>query len=250
MLKGKANREVCNVQIFDYATKKPLLDFEYANTTGLSITSDNVYAMAHGARKIPFNNPLEGQITITAQVIPTKVYALYSDGVIDTTASYYSKKTITCTKQGEIDLNVSGGTVIAGTVFVFPVGEYGEKEIPGTFAEGKFTATTPTEIAQGSSYDVGFMVSRETGVQKIVLNNKRIPKDVMIQMDTLDKDTDGNLVGFRINVPKAAIQRNLELNFSSEGDPREITMTFTILEKDRDNFVELVEIEEDITVNV
>lgn len=249
MLKGKANREVCNIQILDYATKKPFMDFEYANTTGLTLNSDSVYAMAHGTRKISFNNPLEGQVTISAQVLPTKMYALYSDGVIDTTASYYNKKTIVCTTAGELPLAVTGGTVIAGTVFVYAAGEYGEKAIEGTFAEGKFTATTPTEITKDASYDVGFMVSRESGVQKITLNNKRMPKDVTIYMDTFDKDEDGNLVPFRINVLKATIQRNLELNFSSEGDPREVTLTFDILERDRDNFVELVEITEDIEVN-
>lgn len=249
MLKGKANREVCNIQILDYATKKPFMNFEYANTTGLSLSSDSVYAMAHGSRKISFSNPLEGQVTITAQVLPTKMYALYSDGVIDTTASYYNMKTIACTTDGEISLNVTNGTVIAGTVFVYAAGEYGEKAIDGTFASGKFTATNTSDIKKDTSYDVGFMVSRESGVQKITLNNKRIPKDVTIYMDTFDKDEDGNLVPFRVNVLKATIQRNLELNFSSEGDPREVTLTFDILEKDRDNFVELVEITEDIEVN-
>lgn len=250
MLKGKANREVCNIHIVDYATKKPFMYYEYANTTGLTLNSDSVYAMAHGTRKIAFNNPLEGQIAITAQVLPTKMYALYSDGVIDTEASYYNKKTVTCETDGELPLNVTGGTVIAGTVFVYANGQYGEKAIEGTYADGKFTATTTSEIVKGGSYDVGFMISRESGVQKITLNNKRVPKDVIIYMDTFDKDEDGNLVPFRINVLKATIQRNLELNFSSEGDPREVTMTFDILERDRDSFIELVEITEDINVNV
>ena len=64
-------------------------------------------------------------------------------------------------------------------------------------------------------------------------------------MDTVNKDEDGNLVPFRINVLKATIQRNFEMSFSSEGDPQSITLTFDALEKDRDNFMEFVEITED-----
>ena len=43
--------------------------------------------MAKGARKITFQNPLEGTMTIEAQVFPFEVYALFSDGVVDTSAS-------------------------------------------------------------------------------------------------------------------------------------------------------------------
>ena len=70
---GKANREVCNVVIVDYATDKPFLNFKYANTTGVDITSDSVSAMAHGAKKITFNNPLDGKLTISAQVLPLQL---------------------------------------------------------------------------------------------------------------------------------------------------------------------------------
>lgn len=246
---GKANREVCNVKILDYANKAPICDFKYANTTGLSITSDSVYAMAHGTRKIAFNNPLEGTITITAQVLPIELYALYSDGIIDTSASYYTSATIACTTAGELPLTVSSGTIVAGSIFVYPEGEYGKTPIAGTFAEGKFTATTASDIAVGNKYEVGFMISRSTGVQKITLNNSRVPKDVTICMDTFDKNESGQWVPIRINVLKATIQRNLELSFSSEGDPQEVTLTFDILEKDKDNFVEYIELTEEIEVN-
>ncbi|MBQ2396119.1 MAG: hypothetical protein II304_03625 [Bacteroidales bacterium] len=246
---GKANREVCDVQIVEYATKAPIVDFRYANTTGLSITSDSVYAMAHGTRKIAFNNPLEGQITITAQVLPYQLYAMYSDGVIDTTASYYKTATITCDTAGELPLKVSDGTIVAGTVFVYPAGEYGGTPINGTFATDKFTATTEGDLVAGTAYEVGFMLTREQGVQKITLNNSRVPKDVAIYMKTFNKDVDGNLVPFYMNVLKATIQRNLELSFTSEGDPQEVTLTFDILEKDKDNFVELIEITEEVEIN-
>ncbi len=244
MPKVKANREVCNVHIVDYATGKPILYFEYANTTGINMTSDSVYAMAHGAKKIAFNNPLENQITIEAQCVPFKLYSLYSDGIIDTSASYYVKKTVKG-EAGKLTLADEKGTIVPGSVFVYKAGEYGEKNIAGTFADGVFTPATTGDITVDGSYDVGYMLNRTSGVQKIAMNNKRVPKDVAIYMDTVNKDEDGNLVPFRINVLKATIQRNFEMSFSSEGDPQSITLTFDALEKDRDNFMEFVEITED-----
>jgi Ca2+-binding EF-hand superfamily protein len=205
--------------------------------------------MAHGTRKIAFNNPLEGQITITAQVLPIELYAMYSDGIIDTSAKYYMSETITCATAGELPLTVSSGTIVAGSVFVYKEGEYGKTPIAGTYASNKFTAETAADLVATNKYEVGFMVSRSTGVQQVTLNNNRVPKDVIITMDTFDKDEAGNWVPIRINVLKATIQRNLDLSFSSEGDPQEVTMTFDILEKDKDNFVEYIELTEEVTVN-
>ena len=246
---GKANREVCNVVIVDYATDKPFLNFKYSNTTGVDITSDSVSAMAHGAKKITFNNPLDGKLTISAQVLPLKMYAMYSDGIIDKDATYYQTATVACTTDGEIPLTVSDGTIVTGTVFVYNEGDFGNEAIEGTFASDKFTAKNSSDIKQGKSYEVGFMVSRTNGVQKITLNNKRYPRDVAIYMDTIYKDENGNYIPYRINIKKATMDRNMNLSYSSEGDPQSMDMTFNLLEKNSDEFVEIVEITDDITIN-
>lgn len=251
-LTNKANREVCNVLIVDYATNEPYMYYEEANTTGLNISSDNVYARSHGTNKIAFQNPMTGEVSITAQVVPHKLYALFSDGIIDTQAEYYVRKKITCTTQGEIPLTVTGGTIIAGTVVCYSEGHFGDKDgvQPGgmsiTYASGKIESA---DLVANSVYEVGFMVSRTTGVQVVALNNKRKPKDVKIYMDTYDKDENGNLVPYRICIEKASIKRNLDLNFSSDGDPQEVTITFDILEKNKDNFIKLIEITDEIEIN-
>jgi len=254
IMTNKANREVCNVLIVDYATNKPYMYYEAANTTGLNISSDNVFARAHGTNKIAFQDPLTGELSITAQVVPHKLYALYSDGVIDTKADYYVRQKITCTTAGELPLAITGGTIITGTVVCYPEGRFGDdfaldpagKGIQITYASNKIESA---ELTINSVYEVGFMVSRNTGVETIVLNNKRLPKDVKIYMDTFDKDENGNFIPYRICIEKASIKRNLDLSFSSDGDPQEVTIAFDIVEKDRDNFVKLIEITQEIEVN-
>jgi len=242
-----ANREVCDIDFVNYADGTPFMHYEYGNTTGLNFTSDSVYAMGHGARRVAFNNPLEGTFTLELQVAPLQLLAMYSDGTIDSDATYFVKTEVTCATAGALALAVSSGTV--SDVFVYASGDYGGTPIKGTFASGTFTATTAADLAKDSKYEVGFLVKRTSGVHTVTLNNKRVPKYMSIYLSTVDKDEEGNLIPKRIIIHKAVVQRNLDMSYSSEGDPQSISMSFDILTTDDDSFVEIVELEEEVEVN-
>lgn len=242
-----ANREVCDIDIVKYADGTPFMHYEYANTTGLNITSDNVYAMGHGARRVAFNGQLEGSLSVEFQVAPLQLLSLYSDGTIDSDATYFVKTEVKCATAGTLPLAVSAGTV--SDVFVYASGDYGGTAIAGTFASGTFTATTAADLTVDSTYEVGFLVKRTSGVHTLTLNNKKLPPFVTLYMSTLDKDEEGNLVPKRIIIHKALIQRNLDMSYSSEGDPQSLTMTFDLMTDDDDSFIEIVELENEISVN-
>ena len=229
----KANRQVCDVDIRVLKTLAPFLDFEYANVTTVNLSSDSVYAMAKGAKKVGFANPIEGTMTIEAQVIPFKFYAMMADGKIYSDAAYADKVAVTATQAGEVSFQLESGSVVTGSVFVYPKGDFGDetKVIAGTFTtsgEGTvtntFTATTAADIAANSEYVVAFIHQRDD-VKRVSFNTKSLPTDYRITYKTLDKDEDGEYTGFIVTAYKAAIQRNLELSFSSEGDPTTTTLT-------------------------
>ena len=232
-----ANRQVCDVDIRILKTMKPYLFFDTANTTTAGLSSDNVYAMAKGARKITFQNPLNGTMTIEAQVFPFEVYALFSDGVVETSAVYAAHKTIKASQAGKLSIENA-----KAPVFVYKVGEYGRTPIEGNFADGLFTATSTEDIAVDSEYEVGYLVAKETGVKKVSINNKKMPKDYFITQKTLNKNEDGELVPFVMTAYKATIQRNLDLSFSSEEDPMSITLTFDLQEDADGNVIDLIEL--------
>lgn len=234
---NKANRQVCDVDIRILSTMAPFLFFDTANTTTAGLSADLVYAMKKGTRAIAFHNPIEGTMTIEAQVMPFKAYSLFSDGVVDTTAAYAVKKTITCETAGK--LAVEGAK--AGTVFVYAAGEFGNTAIAGTYASNEFTATQTSDIAVGSSYEVGYIVERTSNVKKVAFNNKKVPKDYYITMSTLDKGEDDSLTPFIMTAYKASIQRDFELSFSSEGDPASVTITFNLLEDKDGNIFDIIE---------
>lgn len=218
---NKANRQVCDVDIRILKTMQPFLFFDTANTTTAGLTGDAVYAMKKGTKAIAFQNPIEGTLSITAQVIPFKFYALLSNGIVETDAAYAKKETIKATTGGSLAI----ANAKAGSVFVFKTGEFGDTPIKGTYADGTFTATTAGDIVADTNYEVGYIVVKDTGVKRVSFNNDRIPQDYFITMSTLDKDEVGVLTPFIITAYKASVQRDFELSFSSEGDPAEMTLT-------------------------
>ena len=104
------------------------------------------------------------------------------------------------------------------------------------------TATTADEIVAETTYVVGYLEEKTTGVKKVSFNNKKTPKDFFIQMSTLDKNEDGELIPMRITAYKASPERKLDLSFSSDGEPAEITITCTCLVDDEGNVMDMIEI--------
>lgn len=246
----KANREVCDVDIRVLKTQAPFLNFEYANTTTVSLKGDSVYAKAKGKRRVPFANPIEGTMTIEAQVIPFKFYSLLADGKIYSTGAYADKITVTAAENGSVSFELEKGTVVTGSVFVYPEGDFGNEEqaIAGTFTTtgtttitNTFTATTAGDIVSGSNYVVAFIRQR-SDVKRISFNSKALPTDYKITYKTLDKDEDGEYTGFIVTAYKAAIQRNFDLSFSSTGDPASIKISFDLLEDKDGNTIDIIEL--------
>lgn len=234
-----ANRQCCDLDIRDYKTKAPWMYADFCNTTTAGFSSEPTYANKKGAKCIKFDNPLEGTIAMTFQVHPFRVYAMLSDGEIETTAIITRKESIKATEAGKLTLT---NTPVAGTVFVYAEDDFGGTAIEGTVADKEFTATTADEIVAETTYVVGYLEEKTTGVKKVSFNNKKTPKDFFIQMSTLDKNEDGELIPMRITAYKASPERKLDLSFSSDGEPAEITITCTCLVDDEGNVMDMIEI--------
>lgn len=234
-----ANRQCCDVHILDYATKKPWMLVDFCNTTTAGFSADAVYANKKGAKDIKFDNPLEGTMKLNFQVHPFQIYALYSDGEIETSALIARRENVTGGTAGKLTLT---NTPKAGTVYA--VDPDTGKIIEGTVSEKEFTATTTSEIKEGTTYEVSYLEEKTAGVKKISFNNKKTPKDFFIQMETVDKDEKGNLVPVRITAYKASPNRTLDLSFSSDGDPAEIEIELSVLQNEDGDVMDIIEITE------
>lgn len=235
-----ANRQCCDLDIRDYKTKAPWMFADFCNTTTANISADAVYANKKGAKCIKFDNPLEGTITMEFQVSPFRIYAMLSDGEIETSAVIARRESVTGEAGGVLNLTK---TPVAGSVFA--VDPVTGKTIEGTVVDKKFTAKTTSDIVADTTYEVAYLESKTTGVKKVSFNNKKVPKDFFIQMITNNRDENGDEVAMRLTAYKASPQRNFEISFASDGDPSSVTLTCDLM-TDRDgNVLDMVEILED-----
>lgn len=234
-----ANRQCCDVHILDYATMKPWMLVDFCNTTTAGFSADAVYANKKGAKDIKFDNPLEGTMKLNFQVHPFQIYALYSDGEIETSALIARRENVTGGTAGKLTLT---NTPKAGTVYA--VDPETGKIIEGTVSAKEFTAKTTSDIKEGTTYEVSYLEEKTAGVKKISFNNKKTPKDFFIQMETVDKDEKGKLVPLRITAYKASPNRTLDLSFSSDGDPAEIEIELSVLQNEDGDVMDIIEITE------
>ena len=257
-----ANRQVADVDIRDYKTKKPIIHVETANTTTAGLTSDNVYAMAKGTRRIAFNNPIEGTMSIELQVYPFQLFSLFSDGVVEHKGVYATSTVITAETDGILVFPTTPN-ILDNSVFVYPENSYMDDTtlIAGTFDNAfvgehasrpaMFTATDESDIVEGQKYKVAFIANEYpneydmgSNAYRVSFNNSKLPVDYFITMRTLDKTEDGLYTPFLLTAYKATIQRNFELSFSSEGDPASITLNFDLCEDSEGNVLDMIELED------
>ena len=264
-----SNRQVCDVDIRLLSTMTPFLYFDTANATTVGLSSENVYAQKKGVRAIAFYDAIEGQLTLEAQITPFKLFSLFTDGVVYNEATFAVKSKVLCTDAGRLSIvsaeaivdengesitDEDGYTIIdenrtypmtSGTIFVYAEGNEGENYIDGIFDVGIFTATNPTDIVVGATYDVCYLVSKTDVVRRVSFNNNVITPDYFITMSTLDKNEEGDLVPFVITAYKAHIQRTFDLSFSSEGEPQSLSVTFELLHGTKDFDGKVIDIVED-----
>lgn len=237
-----ANRQCCDLDIREYGSNRPWMFAEFCNTTTAGFTSEPVYALKKGGKAIKFDNPLDATMSITFQVHPFRIFALLSDGQVETSAVVPVREELKATAGGTLTLT---GEPVAGTVFVYAKKTYGgENDIKGTLEGKAFTATTASELEAGETYMVGYLESKNTGVNKISFNNKKLPKVFRITQETMDKDGSNTLIPLKMTAYKACPQRNMEFSWTSAGEPAELTITFDCFEDENGNVVDLVEIVE------
>ncbi len=236
---NQSNRQCCDLDIREYGTNKPWMFAEFCNTTTAGFSSDATYAMKKGAKSIKFDNPLDATMSITFQVHPFKIYAMLSDGEIETNAIIPVRTDIACATAGELSIS---GAPISGSVYVYAQDDFGGNEIKGTFSAGKFTASTTSDLATDTTYTVAYLESKISGVKKISFNNSKLPKNFRITQETLDQDEDGNLIPVKMTAYKASPQRKMDWSWASTGDPAELTITLDCMEDEEGNVLDMVEI--------
>lgn len=240
-----ASREVCDMTILDFQTRKPTIFIDYANTSATELTGETVFAYGGKGhpKRVAFTGEKGGTFTVETQLATMQLYALITGGTIEKTAKFIKRVIISASEAGK--LTISDATPIEGSVTVFDKDDDCGDEIKGTFSAGAFTATTESQIVSGKEYVVYFLENIASGVQKINIKNTIFPKACVIYADTYMKDQDDNVLPYKEIVYKAQPQSQITISQANSGDPATLTVTFDLMADADGNMLDLLLMEDE-----
>lgn len=240
MSKNFANREVCNAIFRNYATKKPVLYVDYANTTTTEVTGESVSAYGGWGhpKRVMFNGERGGTIAFEFQVHPFQLFALMSGADAVDNATYCKREVVEAKENGVLELGNE-----PATVNVFEYDDDCGKDM-GATAQLSGKNVTVEGVESGKKYIVYYEMNAQGGVQKLAITGKTFPKALAIDADTIYKAEDDSVIPMILRVYKCQPQSQFTLTHSNTGDPGTITLTCDLMEDENGNMLDLIAIEE------
>lgn len=245
MSKNVANREVCNAIFRDYATKRPVLYVDYANTTTTEVTGESVFAYGGWGhpKRVTFNGERGGTIAFEFQVHPFQLFSIMSGAAIEAEANFYKREVVEAAEANALELKTE--PVSNSKVNVFAYADDCGKDLGGeATVEGK-KISGATGVEAGQKYIVYYETSvKGDTVQKLSITGKTFPKALIIDADTVYKAEDDSLIPMVLHVYKCQPQSQFTLTHSNSGDPGTITLTCDLMEDEDGNMLDMINIEE------
>ena len=223
---------------FEYKTKKPFLSVDYANTSSVELTGENVHAYGGKGhpKKVTFSGEKGGTMTVETQIQTPKLWELMSGGTASNTASYIKKVNAKVGAENKITLDETN-TIDTGSVCVYKADDAELKtELKSTVAGKEITLTDTLE--EGTGVVVFYGVTRQD-VYNINIKSTSFPKAFAVYGDTYMKTEDDDILPYRLTVYKAVPQPNMTLSFANNGDPGTVTLTLDLMEDKNHNMVDL-----------
>lgn len=231
-MKKTANRKGANIQLRKYSDKSLFAYIDYVNSVAVELSSNRVYATGgdSGARQVGFDDPIEGTIKLSTQIVPIEFVALACspDGVEDGGEIGIREK-ITVATEGKVTLSK---TPVAGTIYVYKEGEDITSTPAATTATG--TDVTITAAKVGDVYIAYYIVASEDA-KSATFNNEKTPGCYIIYGDTVWKDTNDTISAEHFKAYKAMPQKAFSITYQGSGDPLTFEMTFDLMEDEDGN---------------
>lgn len=231
-----ANREVADLMLVDYSTKKLFLNVDWANVTSTSFEADRVFATGgQGApNRVQFDGSRTGTLTIEAQVYPVKVFQMLSGNDLGTTANFLKREKITASEANKLTLSTEAGS---NSVQVFKADDDMGTEITCTVSGKEITATSGIEA--DNEYIV-YYYAKVANAQVVHVDSKHFPKAYRVEGSIPYKTEDDTIIEAHPIWYKAAPQGGFELSWQNTGDPVSLTMTFDVLADADSNVFDMI----------
>lgn len=231
-----ANREVADLMLVDYSTKKLFLNVDWANVTSTSFEADRVFATGgQGApNRVQFDGSRTGTLTIEAQVYPVKVFQMLSGNELGTTANFLKREKITASEANKLTLSTEVGS---NSVQVFKADDDMGTEITCTVSGKEITAESGIDAK--TDYIV-YYYAKVANAQVVHVDSKHFPKAYRVEGSIPYKTEDDTIIEAHPIWYKAAPQGGFELSWQNTGDPVSLTMTFDVLADADSNVFDMI----------
>lgn len=230
-----ANREVADLMLVDYSTKKLFLNVDWANVTSTSFEGDRVFATGgQGApNRVQFDGSRTGTLTIEAQVYPVKVFQMLSGNDLGTTANFLKREKVTAADATKLEVSAE---IASTAVQVFKADDDLGTEITTTGATGKEVTCT---VESGVEYIV-YYYAKQAAAQVVHLDSRHFPKAYRVEGSIPYKTESDDIIEAHPIWYKAAPQAGFELSWQNTGDPVSLTMTFDVLADENGDMFSLI----------
>lgn len=230
-----ANREVADLMLVDYSTKKLFLNVDWANVTSTSFEGDRVFATGgQGApNRVQFDGSRTGTLTIEAQVYPVKVFQMLSGNDLGTTANFLKREKVTAADTTKLEVSAE---IASTAVQVFKADDDLGTEITTTGATGKEVSCT---VESGVEYIV-YYYAKQAAAQVVHLDSRHFPKAYRVEGSIPYKTESDDIIEAHPIWYKAAPQAGFELSWQNTGDPVSLTMTFDVLADENGDMFSLI----------
>ena len=230
-MKKTANRKGANIQLRKYSDKSLFAYIDYVNSVSVELSSNRVYATGgdSGARQVGFDDPIEGTLKLSTQIVPIEFVALACspDGVEEGGEIGIREKLTLATSK----LTLSK-TPVAGTLYVFKEGEDITSTPAATTATG--TSVTISDGTEGDVYIAYYIVASEEA-KSATFSNAKTPGCYIVYGDTVWKDTNDTISAEHFKAYKAMPQKAFSITYQGSGDPLTFEMTFDLMEDEDGN---------------
>lgn len=245
-----ALKDCANLRVDQASTGKTALFVNYAKTTSLEFSSDQVFAMNKNVKAVRFDSNREGTFKTTMEVFPMDIIPLLFGTKFTNNTVPWAKREVLKVTGGKATL---AGTPKVGSLQVFKVMEddklthIAEQAVGVTSTANKYSITgqdlsfnTTDTFAEDGYVACYYFV--DTDVKTFTIDNVSFPGGYVIYGDTAMKGTDqeDNFVQFKLHNVKPQSNASLtmdvdnictlEITWDVMGDSEGNMMTWSTIE--------------------
>ncbi|WP_168122023.1 hypothetical protein [Paenibacillus sp. HB172176] len=226
------SREIMDLQIFNYATKAPILTMDYATSAQTENSGEVTYARggAGNPKRISWNGDKESKLTIETSIFTMQHLALLAGESIESGSNtIYKNEVVTVGTDKVLTLSHTpvGG---AANIFVrkFVNGILGEVQEIDSVSTNEVTLDSLATAVEGEEVSVYYQWTAASA-HKLSFTANGFPPYVFMVGDTVYADeVAGDVVSAQMTYYKAKLQPNFTITNSPTGDPSSLSLVFDV----------------------